>query len=72
MVKTHMIRLRVIEGTSACDQSAFCAYFHTFLVEVQMNAVATYMWHKCNDCWPGGGGGPTYETGGDAHHFAYM
>ena len=27
-----------VEGTNACDQPAFCAYFHTFLVEVQMNA----------------------------------
>ena len=37
MVKTRVIRLLVIEGPSARDQSAFCA-FHTFLMEVQTNA----------------------------------
>ena len=37
MVKTRLIRLRMIEGRNARDQSAFCA-FHTFLVEVQTNA----------------------------------
>ena len=37
MVKTRLIRLRVIEGPSARDQSALCA-FHSFLVEVQMTA----------------------------------
>ena len=37
IVKTHMIRIRVIEGPNMHDQSVFCA-FHTFLVEVQMNA----------------------------------
>ena len=36
-VKTRVIRLRVIEGPNARDQSAFCG-FHTFLVEVQTNA----------------------------------
>ena len=34
MVKTRVIRLRVIQGPNARDQSAF----HTFLVEVQTNA----------------------------------
>ena len=37
MVKTHVIRLPVIEGLNVCDQGAFCAS-HTFLVEVQTNA----------------------------------
>ena len=37
MVKTCMIRLRVIEGPKVRDQSAFCS-FHTFLVEIQTNA----------------------------------
>ena len=37
LVKTRVIRLRVIEGPNACDQSAFCV-FHTFLWEVQKNA----------------------------------
>ena len=37
VVKTRAIRLRVIEGPNARDQSAFCG-FHTFLVEVQTNA----------------------------------
>ena len=37
MVKTCMIRLRVIEGPKVCDQSAFCS-FHTLLVEIQTNA----------------------------------
>ena len=37
MVKTRVIRLRVIEGPNAHDRSAFCA-FHSFLVEVQTNA----------------------------------
>ena len=36
MVKTHVIRLRVIEGPIASDQIEFCA-FHSFLVEVQTN-----------------------------------
>ena len=37
--QTSMIRLRVTEGSNARDQIVFyfCA-FHTFLVEVQMNA----------------------------------
>ena len=34
---THVIRLRVIKGPNARDQIAFCA-FHSFLMEVQMNA----------------------------------
>ena len=33
----HMIRFCVIEGANVRDQIVFCA-FHTFLVEVQMNA----------------------------------
>jgi len=37
VVKTRVIRLRVIEGPNARDQNAFCG-FHTFLVEVQTNA----------------------------------
>ena len=37
MVKTRVIRLRGVEGRNARDQIAFCA-FHSFLVEVQMNA----------------------------------
>ena len=37
MVKTRMFILRVIEGPSTHDQTAFSA-FHTFLVEVQTNA----------------------------------
>ena len=36
MVKTRMIRLRVIEGPIASDEIAFCAV-HSFLVEVQTN-----------------------------------
>ena len=46
MVKTHVIRLRVIEGPNACDQSAVCA-FHTFLVEVQ--TIAGYMQRMHNN-----------------------
>ena len=37
IVKTRVIRLQVIERLKACDQIVFCA-FHSFLVEVQMNA----------------------------------
>ena len=37
MFKTCMIRLRVIEGPNTRDQIVLCA-FHSFLVEVQMNA----------------------------------
>ena len=37
MVKTRVIRLRQVEGRDASDQIAFCE-FHSFLVEVQMNA----------------------------------
>ena len=36
MVKTHVIRLRVIEGPNTRDQIALCAC-HSFLVEVQTN-----------------------------------
>ena len=35
--KHASLRLRVIVGPNACDQSPFCA-LHTFLVKVQMNA----------------------------------
>ena len=38
IVKTRVVRLRVIDGPNARDQSALRA-FHTFLVEVQTNAV---------------------------------
>ena len=37
MMKTRVIRLRVIEGPNARDQITFCA-FHLFLVEVQTKA----------------------------------
>ena len=37
MVKTRVIRLRVIEGPNVRDQIALCA-FHSFLVEVQTSA----------------------------------
>ena len=45
MVKTRMIRLRVIEGPNVQDQIAFCA-FHSFLVEVQTNA-GLHTWDAC-------------------------
>ena len=38
IVKTPVIILRVIANPNAGDQIAFCA-FHSFLVEVQTNAV---------------------------------
>ena len=37
MVKTRVIRLRVLEGPNARDQIALFA-FHSLLVEVQTNA----------------------------------
>ena len=37
MVKTRVIRFRVIESPNARDQIALCA-FHSFLVQVQTNA----------------------------------
>ena len=37
MVKTRVIRLRVLEGPNARDQIAFFA-FHSLLVEIQTNA----------------------------------
>ena len=43
MVKTRVVRLRVIEGPNARDQIVFCA-FHSFLVEVQTKADYMYMW----------------------------
>ena len=41
------IRLRVIESPNASDQIAFCAFhsFHSFLVEVQMNAGYIHVTH---------------------------
>ena len=42
MVKTHVIRLQVIEGPNVHDQGVFCAFL-TLLVEVQMNTGYTYM-----------------------------
>ena len=43
IVKTHMIRLQVMEGPNTHDQIAFCA-FRSFLVQVQRNvAGAGYM-----------------------------
>ena len=38
IVKTHMIRLWKVADPNTRDQIAFCA-FHSFLVEVQANAV---------------------------------
>ena len=35
VVKTRVMKLRVIEGPKALDQIAFCA-FHSFLVEVNL------------------------------------
>ena len=43
---TRMIRLRVIKGPNTRDQGAFCA-FHTFLVEVQINAGYIYTRDTC-------------------------
>ena len=43
-LKTRVIRLRVTEGPNAHDQSAFCT-FHTFSVEVQMNAGYIHVTH---------------------------
>ena len=37
MVKTRVVRLRVIEGPNARDQIALCA-FHSFLVKVPTKA----------------------------------
>ena len=37
MIKTHVIRLRGVEGRNTGNQIAFFA-FHSFLVEVQANA----------------------------------
>ena len=42
MLKTGVIRLRVIEDPDARDQIAFCA-FPSLLVEVQTNAGYIYM-----------------------------
>ena len=39
-----VIRLRVIEGLNARYRIAFCA-FHSFFVEVQMNAVYMHATH---------------------------
>ena len=46
MVKIRVIKLRRVEGQKAHDQIAFCA-FHSFLVEVQMNA--GYIRCMCNN-----------------------
>ena len=48
IVKTRVIRLRVIEGPNARDQIAFCA-FHSFLVEVQTDAGWCWL-HTCDAC----------------------
>jgi len=45
MVKTRVIKIRVIEGPNVHDQIAFCA-FHSSLVEVQTKAGL----HTCNAC----------------------
>ena len=47
MVKTSVIRLRVIEGPHVHDQSVLCA-FHTFLVEVQTNVGYMQQMHNNN------------------------
>ena len=44
IVKTRVTRSRVIEGPNASNQIAFHA-FHSFLVEVQMNAVYIHAKH---------------------------
>ena len=44
VVKTRLIRLRVIEGPNARDQIALCG-FHSFLVEVQTNAGGMHATH---------------------------
>ena len=44
MVKTRVIRLRVIEGPNVHDQILFCT-FHTFVVEVQTNAGYIHAMH---------------------------
>ena len=46
MIKTRVIRLRVVGGQNARDQIAFCA-FHPFLVEVQTNAGNIYAMLAC-------------------------
>ena len=49
MVKTCVIKLRGVEGRDAHDQIALCT-FHSFSVEVQMNAgYLQYMEHMCNN-----------------------
>ena len=49
MVKTRVVRSRVIEGPNARDQIVFCA-FHSFLVEVQTKAAYMYMrWVRNNN-----------------------
>ena len=61
--KTSVTRLRVIEGSNALDQIAFCT-FHTFVVEVQTNAGYIYLYMRrmrnnnleirisCSSCQP--------------------
>ena len=59
MVKTCVIRLRVIDGPNARDQIGFCA-FHSFLVEVILVPRATRLnltkkrralGTRMNECW---------------------
>ena len=42
--KTRMIRIKMIEGSNACDQIAFHA-FRLFLVEVETNTGYVYIKH---------------------------
>ena len=44
LVKTRVIRLRVIGSPNAHDQIVFCA-FHSLSVEVQTNACYIYVAH---------------------------
>ena len=34
---THVIKIKMIEGSNACDQIAFHAALHSFLVQVKTN-----------------------------------
>ena len=44
IVKTHVIRLRGVEGRNTRNQITFFA-FHSFLVEVQTNAEYVHVTH---------------------------
>ena len=44
IVKTRVIKLRVIQGLNGSDQITFCA-FHSLLVEVQTNAGCIHATH---------------------------